>query len=84
MYFNYIIVSILEKGTATTTTSLVAYIGEDVPEYILDETIDAFICKKNKQEVDWLQFLFELISMKSTVLIIYDIKGIASYIVTNL
>lgn len=51
------------------------YIGEDVPQYIEDETTDAFICKRNKIGVDWLQFLLEMISKKSTVLTIYDMKG---------
>ena len=66
--------SIPEKGIATTTTSLLAYVGEDMPDYIQNET-DAFICKRNKKGVDWLEFLFEMIPKESKVLIIYDIKG---------
>ena len=56
-----------------TATALLAYVGKNDPAvYIEDQTTDAFVCKT---EVDWVQFLFGLISKKSTVLIIYDTEG---------
>ena len=65
--------TLLGRGTAVTATALLAYFGKNEPaEYIEDHTTDAFVCKT---EVDWMQFLFGLISKTSTVLMIYDTEG---------